>query len=96
MTGRWSSPGISVSSTNKTDHHDITEILLKVALSRNNTHKFVTFSRSYTTSSPKCFNSIHDEIVSVVASSVIYQLFEPGLVKPRTIKLVFDIHNIKE
>ena len=29
---RQFSPGISVSSTNKTDHHDITEILLKVAL----------------------------------------------------------------
>ena len=28
-TGRWFSP---VSSTSKTDHHDITEILLKVAL----------------------------------------------------------------
>jgi hypothetical protein len=31
-TGRWFSPGTPVSSTNKTDHHDITEILLKVAL----------------------------------------------------------------
>jgi hypothetical protein len=31
-TGRWFSPGAPVSSTNKTDHHDITEILLKVAL----------------------------------------------------------------
>jgi len=31
--GRWFSPGTSVSSTNKTDLHDITEILfLKVAL----------------------------------------------------------------
>ena len=28
--GRRLSPGISVSSTNKTDHNDITEILLKV------------------------------------------------------------------
>jgi hypothetical protein len=27
--GRWVSPGSSVSSTNKTDHHDIAEILLK-------------------------------------------------------------------
>ena len=26
----WFSPGTQVSSTNKTDHHDITEILLKV------------------------------------------------------------------
>ena len=31
-TGLWFSPGLSVSSTNKTDCHDITEILLKVAL----------------------------------------------------------------
>jgi len=30
VTGLWFSP---VSFTNKTDHHDITEILLKVALS---------------------------------------------------------------
>jgi hypothetical protein len=31
-TGRWFSPGPPVSSTNKTDRHDITEIVLKVAL----------------------------------------------------------------
>ena len=30
--GRWFSPGTLVSSTNKTDRHDITEIVLKVAL----------------------------------------------------------------
>ena len=30
--GRWLSPGPSVSSTNKTDRHNITEILLKVTL----------------------------------------------------------------
>jgi hypothetical protein len=32
VTGRWFSLGPPVSSTNKTDRHDITEILLKVAL----------------------------------------------------------------
>ena len=31
-TGRWFSPGPQVSSTNKTDRHDITKILLKVSL----------------------------------------------------------------
>ena len=31
-TGQWFSPGSPVSSTNKTDRHDIAEILLKVAL----------------------------------------------------------------
>ena len=32
-TGRWFSLGPPISSTNKTDRHNITEILLKVALS---------------------------------------------------------------
>jgi hypothetical protein len=32
VTGRWFSAGPLVSSTNKTDHHDKIEILLKVAL----------------------------------------------------------------
>jgi hypothetical protein len=36
---RWLSPGIPVSSTNKTDRHDITEILLKVGLNTI-THNF--------------------------------------------------------
>ena len=31
-TGQWFSPGPPISSTNKTDCHDITEILSKVAL----------------------------------------------------------------
>ena len=37
--GRWFSPGTSVSSTNKTDRHDMTEILLKVALNTIKTNK---------------------------------------------------------
>ena len=36
MTDRWFSPCSLVSSTNKTDSHDITEILLKVALNTRN------------------------------------------------------------
>jgi hypothetical protein len=32
VTGRWFSPGTPVSSTNKTDRHDITKILFNVAL----------------------------------------------------------------
>jgi len=38
-TGRWFSSGLPVSSTNKTDRHDINEILLKVALSTINQTK---------------------------------------------------------
>jgi hypothetical protein len=33
---QWFFLGTQVSSTNKTDHHDITEILLKVALNTIN------------------------------------------------------------
>jgi hypothetical protein len=41
--GRWLSPGTPVSSNNKTDHHDITEVLLKVTLNTINplTHKCI-------------------------------------------------------
>ena len=38
--GRWFSPCTAASSTNKTDCHDITEILLKVALSTKNLQGF--------------------------------------------------------
>jgi hypothetical protein len=36
VTGQWFSLGTPVSSTNKTDRHDTTEILLKVALNTIN------------------------------------------------------------
>ena len=36
VTGQWFSPDTLVFSTNKTDSHDITEILLKVALNTIN------------------------------------------------------------
>jgi hypothetical protein len=51
-TGLWFSPVTPVSSTNKTDRHDITEILLKVALiTINHTNqtkvKLVTFEDNF-------------------------------------------------
>jgi hypothetical protein len=45
VTGRWFSPGSPVSSTNKTDHHVITEILLKVsfnAIKQTNNKRWVS------------------------------------------------------
>jgi hypothetical protein len=36
MAGQWFSPGSPVPSANKTDSHNITEILLKVALNTKN------------------------------------------------------------
>jgi len=39
-TGQWFSLGSSVSSNNKTDHHDITDIVLKVALSTHKTNQY--------------------------------------------------------
>ena len=44
MAGRWFSPDTPVPSTNKTDRHDITEILLKVAL--NTINLTLTFHHS--------------------------------------------------
>jgi hypothetical protein len=39
--GRWFSAGTPASSTTKTGHHDITEILLKVALNTKNEIKSI-------------------------------------------------------
>jgi hypothetical protein len=36
MTGQWFTPGTPVSSTNKTDCHDITEILLTGGVKHHN------------------------------------------------------------
>jgi hypothetical protein len=41
--GRWFSPGTADSSTNKTGRHDITEILLKVALNPVNNQSIYGF-----------------------------------------------------
>jgi hypothetical protein len=41
--GRWFSPGTLASSTTKTGHHDIAEILLKVALNTINQIKSMIF-----------------------------------------------------
>jgi hypothetical protein len=41
VAGQWFSLGTPVSSTNKTDRHDITEILLKVALNTSNKRSLV-------------------------------------------------------
>jgi hypothetical protein len=38
--GRWFSPGTPASSTTKTGHHDIAEILLKVALNTKYSNSF--------------------------------------------------------
>jgi hypothetical protein len=46
VTGRWFSPGSPVSSINKTDWHDITEILLNVALNTiKQTNKIIIFMK---------------------------------------------------
>ena len=43
VTGRWFSPGTPDFSTNKTDRHNITEILLKVALNTINQTIFYVY-----------------------------------------------------
>jgi hypothetical protein len=63
-TGRWFSPGSPVSSTNNTDRHDITEILLKVALnimtsSYKRAYRVVTFLHKYSLYSNNIFWSLY-------------------------------------
>jgi hypothetical protein len=64
-TGRWFSPGPPVSSTNKTDRHDIAEILLKVALrttkqqTTNNNKLIISASQLFISALP--FADFHQE-----------------------------------
>jgi hypothetical protein len=57
VTGLWFSPDPLISSTNKTDCHDITEILLKVPLNsikQTNIFSFSEIITPYLPSNPKC------------------------------------------
>jgi hypothetical protein len=45
VTGQWFSPNTPVSSTIKTDHQDVTEILLKVALNTKNQNLMISNSK---------------------------------------------------
>ena len=63
-TGQWFFPGNLVSSTNKTDLHNITEILLKVELKIINLNEFVYF---------KGFNQLSGELVKVNRLTFFYK-----------------------
>jgi hypothetical protein len=54
-TGRWFSSATPVSSTNKPDRHDITEILLKVALNTINQTQCCMCLWGYIRDCPFCF-----------------------------------------
>jgi hypothetical protein len=59
MTGRWFFPGPPVSSANK-DRHDITEILLKMALNKIKPNQLIRLQYGClppTRNSPKLFDA---------------------------------------
>ena len=74
-TGQWFSPGTLVSSTNKTDRHDTTEILLKVEL-----------NTIILTESPELYSGKCVQLYSAVDLDIY-----PGVVTPKTIALVFAV-----
>jgi hypothetical protein len=58
VTGLWFSPGTLVSSTYKTDLHDINEILLKVSLSTIN-NIYCTLTANLFIFRQSVFNKLH-------------------------------------
>jgi hypothetical protein len=67
-TGRWFSSGTPVSSCNKTDLHDITEILLKVALNTINLPKASKLTENH----KNIFFQYHNLIYKVVSEKKIF------------------------
>jgi hypothetical protein len=87
VTGRWFSPGPPISSTNNIDHHDITEILLKVALNTIKQTKKQTNMKTVVFSALININSVCIEIFQmkmkylilvVVIKEKDHQLEHPG------------------
>ena len=70
-TGRWFSSGTPVSSCNKTDLHDITEILLKVALNTINLPKASKLTENH----KNIFFQYHNLIYKVVSEKKIFKNF---------------------
>jgi hypothetical protein len=83
--GRWFSPGTPVSSTNKTDRHDITEILLKVVLN--------TITPNPTNNnSCKQRKRLHcDTVIDTGKKDIIDRVGKFGLQQPRQQTLLFNI-----
>jgi hypothetical protein len=77
--GRWFSLGIPVSSTNKTDHHDITEILLKVALNTITLTHNVTMFYLY----PPTYNSISATSISWWSDLLVAESTDPFQITDR-------------
>jgi len=59
-TGGWFSSGTPLSSTNKTDHHDITEILLEVVLNTINHQTIFSFIYLFSLKNKKTYSSKTD------------------------------------
>jgi len=81
VVGQWFSPGTPVSSTKKTDRHDITEILLKVALNTIN-HKKNGCSRI------KFKYRLSKDLLTLAILISVWKTYRPG----DGLKLVFQEH----
>jgi hypothetical protein len=81
-TGLWFSPGTLISSTNKTDCHDITEILLKVALNTinqpDNKEQFVQLDIHFVLEN--YWHWKHSELIRIVKERWVIYLFNQNSV----------------
>ena len=98
-TGRWFFPGSPVSSTNKTDRHDITEILLKMALNtikQTNKHSSGSYNVISIPKSSKIFYTKHQITLFVLSYYTffcnLYQilLFSSKCSLPRDLYYIID------
>jgi hypothetical protein len=75
------SPGPSVSSTNKTDHHDIVEILLKVALNTINQQNgkeghVIQLPYHHGYEGPSCFYVVPIKLMVALTEKHFHEIFK--------------------
>ena len=95
-TGRWFSPDPPVSSTNRTDHQDRIEILLKVALTPSNkqTNKQTNKQINALCIFPPGSICVHVIVAKDILSLSKYKLFLLSILSFEKVKLFVDFSNI--
>ena len=88
-TDRWFSPGTPVSSINKIDHHDIAEILLKVAFNTINQSNPVHYGNKWHSSSKVFERFAEHETIIRPAISITLQQFNYKVGKSEK-KIIFQ------
>ena len=93
-TGQWISPGTPVSSTNKTDRHDITAIILKVALNTINLNQIKFWKITFHFKNTGNIKTGHTSLLIDIINYLLSRISDLNLCSVLTRNILFYKFNI--